>query len=217
MAEDAEKKGKGKIRAQLADLFEKIGKLTKVQRLLICLGTFALIAGAYYYFVYQPRSTELKRVRQELKAQTEKLKTYKIKAKALAKWEKRMKEVEAEFNLAMKALPDKRELPAMLTGVSKAGSNAGLEFLLFQPDAEKNMEFYKEIPLSMKVAGSYHQIADFFFQLAHMNRIINIQNMDMQQKSKERGQIEMSCKAVTYMFVDSTGKKTAKKKGRKKG
>ncbi|WP_022667263.1 type 4a pilus biogenesis protein PilO [Desulfospira joergensenii] len=216
MAEDAAENKKDKLKEQLAGLFTKIGKLTRLQRLLICVGTFVLIGGAYFYFIYLPRSEELDRVKQEYKAQSEKLKTYQIKAKALAKWEKKMEEVQGEFNIATKALPDKRELPAMLTGVSKAGSNAGLEFLLFQPDAEQNKEFYKEIPLSMKVEGSYHQIANFFFQMAHMNRIINITNMSMKQKTQGPDLIEMSCTAVTYMFVDSSGKEQGKKTGKKK-
>ena len=216
MAEDPVKSRKDKFKEQIAALFERIGKLTRIQRLLICVGTFALIGGGYFYFIYLPKSEELNRVKQEYQAQSEKLKIFQSKARALPKWEKKMKEVEAEFNVATKALPDKREIPAMLTGVSKAGSNAGLEFLLFQPEAELNKEFYKEIPLSMKVEGSFHQIADFFFQLAHMNRIINITKMSMDQKKQGPDLIEMSCTAVTYMFVDAPAKAKGKAAGPKK-
>lgn len=217
MAKDPAGKRKAKFAEKTTAFFTRIGKLTKIQRLLICLGTFALIGGGYFYFVYLPKSQELNRAKQEYQTQSEKLKSFQMKAKALPTWEKKMKEVEEEFNIATRALPDKRELPTTLTGVSKAGSNAGLEFLLFQPEPEQDKEFYKEIPLSMKVEGSYHQIADFFFQVAHMNRIINITKMSMDQKKQGPDLIEMSCTAVTYMFVDAPKKDQGKTPGKKKG
>jgi len=54
----------------------------------------------------------------------------------IVKYEKLMAEAQEEFNRAMEVLPDKRELPSLLTGISKAGSDAGLEFYLFQPGNE---------------------------------------------------------------------------------
>ena len=119
-----------------------------------------------------------------------------------------------EFNLAMKALPDKREIPSLLTSISKAGSDAGLAFHLFQPTNEVNKEFFKEIPFSIKVQGRYHQITDFFFQVKNLNRIVNINNVEVKSK-KEGDLLEMSCKAVTYMFVEkeeSTDKSNKKRK-----
>ncbi len=113
----------------------------------------------------------------------------------------------------MQALPDKRELPSLLTGISKAGSDAGLKFYLFQPAKEVNKEFFNEIPISIKVEGRYHQITDFLFQITKLSRIVNINNVNV--KSKKGGKIlGMSCRAVTYMFVEKT--KTKNKQKRKK-
>ena len=129
-----------------------------------------------------------------------------------------MSETLEAFHEAMKALPDKREIPSLLTGVSRAGSNAGLSFHLFQPENEISKQFYNEIPVSIKVEGSYHQIADFFFQVLHLNRIVTIDDVDV--KIKQNGQsLEMSCRAVTYMFVEKQAlqgqdqKNSQKKKG----
>ena len=126
-----------------------------------------------------------------------------------------MAEKTAEFNEAMKALPDKRELPSLLTGISKAGSDAGLDFILFKPDKEVNKEFYKVIPVSIKVEGRYHQVTDFFFQIIRLNRIVNINNVNVKRKSKG-GNLEMSCKAVTYMFVEKKEPKDKNKRKRRK-
>lgn len=207
----SEKNKIDEIKEKVSLAFEKVGALTKVQRLLVCLVTFAVIGGAYYYFVFMPKHEELKKVQQNYKTQLNKLSTYKARAAEILKYEKMMAATREKFNLAMRALPDKREIPALLTGISKAGSDAGMAFHLFKPDNEINKEFYKEIPVSIKVEGGYHQITDFFFQITKLNRIVNINNVDV--KGKKGGKIlEMSCKAVTYMFVEKIKSENKRKK-----
>ncbi len=205
------------LKTRVAQAFERVGRLTQKQRLLICAGVFLAIGGGYYYLVYSPKVQQLSQLTEDHERVAKNLDVYKARAKALPKWEKEMQAVEQEFNFAMEALPDKREIPAMLTGISQAGSMAGLDFLLFQPTAEVNKEFYKEIPLSMKVEGGYHQMADFFFRIAHMGRIININDLDMVRPQKGEGDIQMSCTAVTYMFVEPQDEGKDKDKGSKKG
>lgn len=190
-----------KIKEKLNAFFQKVGTLTKTQRLLICLVTFVGIGGAYYYFMFMPKHEELKSVQLNYENQLNVLSTYKAKAAKIVKYKKLMAEAQEEFNRAMEVLPDKRELPSLLTSISKAGSDAGLEFYLFQPGSEVNREFYQEIPISIKVEGRYHQLTDFFFQIIGLNRIVNINNVDV--KSRTAGKIlEMNCQAVTYMFVE---------------
>lgn len=205
------------IRAKLDPFFARIGKLTKIQRIGICVATFGLIAAGYWYLVYAPKSEVLTAARAELKTQEDKLNTYKIKARSLKKFEKKMAEVQEAFNIAMRALPDKKELPSLLVGVSKAGGNAGLEFLLFQPEPIVNKEFYMEIPLSMTVSGTYHQMADFFYQVAGLNRIVNINNLSISMDATNKGRVTMKCSAVTYMFSEQVEPADGKKKKRKKG
>jgi type IV pilus assembly protein PilO len=94
-------------------------------------------------------------------------------------------------------------------------------FLLFQPAPVVNKQFYKEIPLSLKVEGNFHQIADFFSQVGNLNRIVNIDNMSMTSNKKDAGLIQMNCSAVTYMFAEpkkeNTKGKKKKPRGKKKG
>ncbi len=213
----SDKKNKIKeITEKFGVFLEKVGNLTKVQRLLICVLTFALIGGAYYYFIFMPKHDELKKVQSQYQSRVKTLATYKRRAAEINKYEKLMAQTQEKFNIAMQALPDKRELPSLLTGISNAGSNAGLAFHLFKPDNEINKEFYKEIPVSIKVVGRYHQITDFFYQIVKLNRIVNINDVFIknQKGSKE---LEMSCKAVTYMFVEKKEiPQTSKQKRRKK-
>ena len=222
MADEEQKESvRQKIKNIVDQLFVRVGKLTKMQRILICAVVVCLLGGGYYYFVFAPKAKVLSAAKNELKSQEQMLNTYKIKARSLKKVEKQMEQVQQEFDLAMKALPDKKELPSLLIGISKAGGNAGLEFLLFQPETVVDKEFYKEIPLSMTVSGTYGQAADFFFQVSRLNRIVNINDLSISIDPKNKGNVSMTCSAVTYMFAeqvedgkDKTGRNT--KKGKKK-
>lgn len=202
------------FKGKVAVVLEKVGMLTRIQRLLICAASFTILGGVYYYFVLMPLQDEYTKAQTSYKSRMDTLVTYKKRAEEIQVYEKKMAETLESFNEAMKALPDKKEIPSLLTGVSRAGSNAGLAFHLFQPENEINKEFYSEIPVSIKVEGKYHQIADFFFQVLHLNRIVTINDVDV--KTKPDGQsLEMSCKAVTYMFVEkqASPEKDQKQKG----
>lgn len=201
-------------------LFEKIGALTKVQRLLICLGTLGVIGAGFYFLLLGPKLDALTAVRQDLEKQKTLLANYKIKAAALEKVEAQMAQAREQFEIAMTALPDKRELPTLLDEISKAGRDTGLEVQLFAPQNMVTKESYMEIPLSMTVAGRYHQMAEFFYRVAGLNRIVNMSTINMNRISgkgeADMNKVQMNCVAVTYMFVEPKEDGDTGKKGKKK-
>lgn len=209
-----EDKKKNALKPKLDAFFAKIGELTKVQRLVICIVTFALIGVAYYYTVLEPKRAELKTVQDNLKQKTQQLKTFKDQANQLPKVQRQMAAKQEEFNIAMAALPDKREIPSLLKGVSAAAQDAGLVVFLFKPEKEEIKDYYKKIPVSIDVEGRYHQITDFFYQIVKLNRIVNIDNVDV--KTKKGGSLSMKCRAVTYMFVEKPPEDKNKKRRKKK-
>lgn len=209
-----------KIRERMDALFEKIGALTKVQRLLICLGTLGVIGAGFYFLLLGPKLDALTVARKNLETQKSLLSTYKIRAKALKKVEAQMAQAKEQFNIAMTALPDKRELPSLLDEISKAGRESGLEVELFAPQNMVQQASYIEIPLSMTVAGRYHQMAEFFYRVSGLNRIVNMSSINMTRMSgkeaADQNKIQMKCVAVTYMFVESKENGDGGKKSRKK-
>ena len=83
-------------------------------------------------------------------------------AKDLRKFQTKFQKAEIQFKTVMKSLPNKEEIPSLLTSISQSGQDSGLEFLLFQPKGEKRKGFYAEIPVSMKITGSFHNVVIFF-------------------------------------------------------
>jgi type IV pilus assembly protein PilO len=192
--------------------FEKVEKLSKIQRIAISAVLFCLIAGGFVYFSYWPIFERIKKLNTDLEKLEKKLKIAKRNSQDLKKFQAKMLEAEAQFQMAMKKLPEKEEIPSLLTSISKSGQQVGLEFLLFEPKPEKKKEFYAEIPVAMNIKGDYHNLAIFFDQVARLSRIVNIQNIQMAvAKDKNSSDLSANCMAVTYKFVESPAAPTAKK------
>ena len=122
-----------------------------------------------------------------------------------------MQEEEVQYKTAMRALPEKEEIPSLLTSISRSGQDVGLEFLLFEPKSEVRKEFYAEIPVAMQVRGGYHDLAIFFDKVARLSRIVNIKNIEM-GRAKDSMDLNTSCTAVTYKFVEPAPPKKDNKK-----
>ncbi len=192
-------------------MIENIEKLSKVQRILICVGTLLVLIGGFVYFSYLPKYTKVDQLNKDIENLEQKIFVAKGKARKLKKYREDMKKAEVEFKVAKKALPEKREIPSLLTSISQSGRDAGLDFLLFQPGAEVKKDFYAEIPVSIKVTGSYHNVAIFFDKVARLFRIVNLADIKMTSGGKS-GILSTSCTAITYRFVEPAPPKKSEKK-----
>lgn len=196
-------------------VLDSVGRLTKRQRLLIGIGIFVVLVGSFVYFLYYPKLEQIKNLTKELNQLEKKLVSSKKKAAQINVYKAKMAAAEAKFQLALKALPEEKEIPSLLTNISRAGQSSGLEFLLWQQQNDVPKEFYAEIPVAIQVDGNYHNIATFFAKVAQLSRIVNIKNIRI--TSKKGGlKLRTKCTAVTYRFVDKVEKKETKKKKKKK-
>ena len=108
-----------------------------------------------------------------------------------------------------------------MSNISQLGKDSGLEFLLFKPASEVSKEFYAEIPVEIKLKGTYYNVATFFDKVGKLPRIVNISEVSM-DNSKEvfgRWEINTSCTATTFKFIDKEVSEIVKdkKSGEKKG
>lgn len=199
--------------------FDKIAQLTRTQRIVICVATFLIMGGLFFYLVYMPKSNRIN----ELTENLENLETQLVKAKAdaskLAKLQKEYEAAQGKFRLVLQLLPDRKEIPSLLENVSSSGRLSGLDFLLFEPKQEIPRDFYAEIPVRISVSGGYHNLALFFDKVARLSRIVNISNIDINRgkgkaSESERTILKTSCTATTYRFIEEDRRK--KKKDKKK-
>lgn len=123
------------------------------------------------------------------------------KAANLDLYKQQMGEMERSFGALLRQLPSKTEVADLLAEVSTAGVINGLEFELFQPEAEKPLEFYAELPINIKVSGSYHDFGKFVSDVAALPRIVTLNDFTI-TNTKNSGTLLMQTMAKTYRYLD---------------
>ena len=193
-------------------LFEKVEKIKMPMRIAIFLGTLVLLAGLFVYFAYLPYSEEIAKTREEIAKLQQKLNQAVVRARALKKFETEYAEVDAQFQEALKLLPNTKEIPSLLKAITQLGTDSQLEFLLFTPQKERSQDFFMEIPVSIEVKGTYHNVAVFFDKVGQMERIVNILNVSMTPQKERSTILTTRCDAVTYRFKGETDAKAQQPK-----
>ena len=178
---------------------------------------------AFYFLHYTAKTEEIKGLEnQAAKLQTE-IAGAKAAAAKLDEHLAEMEETERLFEEAAVLLPQKKEIPSLLTNISALGTNSGLNMARFSPGKERKKEFYAEIPVSLKITGPYHNIGTFLYEVSKLDRIVSATNISLGSPKMERGEMLLgsSISLITYRFLEEseiaaqqpqTGKKGKKKR-----
>ena len=124
----------------------------------------------------------------------------KAKAVNLEAYIQQLRDIEQSFGALLKQLPNKSEMDALLTDINQAGLGRGLQFELFKPaTTEKMADFYAELPITVKVTGSYHDMGAFASDVAQLPRIVTLNDLSI---SNDRGTLTMETVAKTFRYLD---------------
>lgn len=135
-----------------------------------------------------------------------------------------LNDVDRSFGALLKQLPNKAEMESLLVDVNQAGLGRGLQFELFRPGSEVLHDFYAEMPISVKLLGSYHDLGAFSADIAKLPRIVTLNNLAIQQQgggsitSSSFLTIEMTIKTFRYLDEEelkAVAKAPLKKPGEK--
>lgn len=205
---------------RLQDLMEKLAPLPRSQRLAIYGLVCVLIMALFYTVVWSSGSEELAGLETKITEQTAKRDEVKRRAANRAESERELEELTEALKKALRELPNDREIPELLKRISTAGKKAGLEMRKFQPLPEVAMSYYAEVPVSLEITGSYHEVAVFFDALSKLGRIVSVQDIKLDKPEERAGKVFLNVtgKAVTYRFLteEEIAKKKADDEARKK-
>ena len=197
----------------MADInIDTVLKLPKSQRIGILVGILLLIIVLYYFLFYSGHVSNREENKNKLTKKQHELDEQRVVLADLPRFRKETEEMKKKRQAALKQLPDKKDIDKLLQDISFHAVESGLEVVLFKPQPEIGKNFYAEIPVDVKLSGTFHDLAHFFDKIANLSRIVNISNIviDTQKAKKDTGNITLlktSCKATTYRFVE--GKKGA--------
>jgi type IV pilus assembly protein PilO len=162
-----------------------------------------LTAALIYFFVWDAQLPELQRredVEQQLRQE---FKTKHAKAVNLDLYKQQLKDIERSFGALLRQLPGKTEVPNLLVDISQTGLSAGLEEKLFQPQPEQKKDFYAELPIKIRLTGSYHQFGQFVSGIAALPRIVTLHDIQIKSENKDAyDQLSLELTAKTYRYLD---------------
>lgn len=184
---------------------EKLLKLPLYQRLAMLGVVLLLIVGASVWFLGMPAYEELTKLKQEAQKLDTEIGQKRLVAANLGKFKAEFAKMEKQLEKALTRLPNQSEIPSLLTNLAGLAKDNGLEVRSFKPGAEVAKGFFAEVPADLVLNGTYHQMALFANSVSGLPRIVNLNNLSM-GKPKYVGNdafIEVSCKVLTFRFVDS--------------
>jgi len=198
------------------EFMERLAAIPALYRWLAIPGLLVLLGLLYWYFLYLPYAEDMADLQEQIETKRQTVTKHRQVAAKLDVLQAQVSELEARLQGLLRELPETREIPGLLRQISDLIVRTGLQIELFKPQPEQRKEFYAEIPIQVRVKGQYHAVGRFFDDLAHLERIISVDGIQMEATSQET---QTQCLATTFRFLDEAEMNevaaAAKKDGRR--
>ncbi|WP_123101459.1 type 4a pilus biogenesis protein PilO [Acidithiobacillus sulfuriphilus] len=188
---------------------------------LIAVAILVVLVGivAWIWFI-APENDKIGQLREQESSLKEQIRQKQLLAAGLPAYQAQIKEMQLRFAQFLEQLPNRTQIPSLLDDVTLAGRSRGLEFELFQPLPEVSKNFYAEIPVKLKVVGTYDAMGQFAAAVAAMPRIVTLNDIDITRlpsagsddaaKAQSTQKLVLQCTATTYRYLDNSEKTGAK-------
>lgn len=204
----------------MQELIDRILQFPKGQKIGLLFGLIFIVAAFYQMFVYSPRSVKILNLKDEIENARRESAKKRALSSNLPRLKKENQKLEGMLKEAVAQLPDKKEIPELLSSISSKAREAGLQILTFRPQAEKLQDFYAEIPVDIVVRGKFNNVVKFFDEVGRLNRLVNIRNIGIRNPQVKNGVItvDTSSQATTFRFLDKAERAriAAQKKAQKR-
>jgi type IV pilus assembly protein PilO len=181
-----------------------------------------LSAVLFYFFVWSDQKPRLDQAAAEEIELRNTFQTKHSKAVNLAVYQQQLADIERSFGALLRQLPGRTEVPSLLVDISQVGVGAGLEEKLFQPANEIKKDFYAELPIKIRLTGSYHQMGEFVSGIAALPRIVTLHDIKIKPDTKDAYDVlSFELTAKTFRYLDDAevaaekGKAAPSGKGKK--
>ena len=197
--------------------FKNAGSLPISVKLVLLGFLFLVLIGLGYWFLWSPQIDEFDQAEAKEQELRQVFTTKKGQAIKIEAYKQQMVDIEKTFGALLKQLPDKSQMDGLLTDINQAGLGRGLEFELFKPGQETIADFYAEMPIQIRIKGSYHDVGAFATDISKLSRIVTLNDMAIAPLNKDSkdGVLVLDAVAKTYRYLDSSeiaAKKATEKK-----
>lgn len=180
-----------------------VGAWPVAPRVATLFGLFAMILVAGWYFVWNDQLDLLAAKQQdELKFKEEYI-SKKTQAANLDLYKAQLNEIDRSFGALLKQLPNKSEVESLLVEINQSGMGRGLQFELFKPGGEIVRDFYAELPIVVRLTGTYHDLGAFAGDIGRLSRIVTLNNIAITGNPQAKdGTLVMDAVTKTFRYLD---------------
>ncbi len=189
----------------------------------VIVASFVFVVASFLFgmvLIYNTQMDEYEQVQTEQDQLWAEFEQKQHQAANFAAYRAQLKDMERSFGAMLRQLPGRTEVPNLLVDISQTGNGAGLDEKLFQPGAELKQDFYAELPIKIRLTGSYHEFGNFVSGIAALPRIVTLHDIQIQpelQKSAGTDQLVLDLTAKTYRYLEDDEMSPDSKKGKRKG
>lgn len=172
-------------------------------RTLLCVFIAVGVAVALWFAVLVDYEAELEAARAQEQTLRQDYQKKLLKAVSLDALKKQREQIQQYVIQLEKQLPSKAEMAALLSDINQAGLGRSLQFELFRPGQVVARDYYAELPIAVRVTGKYHDMGSFAADVAHLSRIVTMDNIVIAPNPKDGANLTMDATARTYRYLDS--------------
>lgn len=188
----------------LSDLdMNNLGSWPAAVKVIAAILLMVLVLGGGYYFYLSDLQVSLEQQRVQEETLKQQFSSKAFQAANLEAYKAQMVEMEASFGALLRQLPSDTEVPGLLEDITRTGLGSGLEFEEIKLLPEVIQQFYIELPIQIKVIGSYHDLATFVSGVSSLPRIVTLHDFEIAPESKDSSsKLRMNILAKTYRYND---------------
>jgi type IV pilus assembly protein PilO len=182
--------------------FNNLGSWPAAVKIIAGLLLLVAVLALGYNFHLKDLQVQLEGGRVEEESLKQQFSSKAFQAANLDAYKEQMQEMEVSFGALLKQLPSDTEVPGLLEDITRTGLGSGLEFEEIKLLPEAAQQFYIELPIQIKVVGSYHDLATFVSGVASLPRIVTLHDFELLPDADSSTKLRMSILAKTYRYND---------------
>ena len=190
----------------MSAIIDRFLERPKSQKIGLWIGTLAFITFIYWQYFYSGLNKQYIELTEKRDTLGTQIAHERRLAQSLPAYRKEIKALEGKLEGALQQLPNRREIPGLLSAIATLAKDAGLQVYRFAPRPDVVMNFYAAVPSDLEVRGTFHQIATFFDEIAGMTRVVNITDVVMKNpkgvEDEAATEVEAKCAITTFRYLD---------------
>jgi len=165
----------------------------------------AIICGGFYFFYYSDALEQQKKKEAQLAELQKQIRALEATANRLPEFQREVQALEARLETLKRILPPEKEMPDLMRRVQYLAAQSSLAIRKFTPTQTAQKEFYLEVPISLDVVGTYHNLGAFFDRISRMSRLVNMGGIKIKAQTKPtiNNTIAVSATATTYVYQEA--------------